>query len=123
MVKSFSLSFLSGVILLTLCLNSGCKKKNETNVPYEKVDIYIYPSQPLYNNLNNIGGWVYVSGGYKGIIVYRKDQTTFNAYERACTFDPEESCSIIKVSADNLTCVDSCCGSKFLIVEIGRAHV
>lgn len=58
-----------------------------------------------------------MSGGNKGIIVYRQDNDNFNAYERACTFDPQASCAQVEVTADNLTCVDSCCGSKFLIVD------
>ena len=117
MRKSFINGFILTLLFSTILLFAACKKERKTSIPYTKVDVYIYPSQPLYNKLNMIGGWAYVSGGYKGIIVYRKDLDTFNAYERACTFDPEESCSLVEVTADNLTCVDSCCNSKFRLVD------
>jgi Rieske Fe-S protein len=99
-------------------LVSGCKKeKNEYDIPDVYVDVYIYTSDPRYSSLNAVGGWAYVSAGYKGIIVYRNGPDTFSAFERACTFDPNKPCEIVSVEPNGLTGKDDCCGSRFQIID------
>ena len=109
--KKVSLFFIITVLLV------GCKKKNDNNIPQTYVNVTIYTTEPSFANLNAVGGWIYVSAGYKGIIVYRKSQDDFIALERACTFDPESECGGISVTSDNITAQDTCCGSKFLIYD------
>jgi nitrite reductase/ring-hydroxylating ferredoxin subunit len=107
-------------ILLLLFLSSGsCKKKKnqEEFIPYVYVDFYIPISNPQFINLNAVGGWVYVTGGSKGIIIYRKSNDEFGAYDRHCPFMPENSCSILKVSSSGTTAIDTCCGSEFLLID------
>jgi nitrite reductase/ring-hydroxylating ferredoxin subunit len=105
-----------GLFFIITLLLAGCKKKSD-NVPQTYVNVTIYTTEPSFANLNAIGGWIYVNAGYKGIIVYRKSQDNFIALERACTFDPESTCSGINVTSDNITAQDTCCGSKFLIYD------
>lgn len=112
MSNKFFLIFI-GIVFLSF---ASCKR-NRNQIPYVNVDIYVYPSQPAYINLNIVGGWLYLSGGYKGIIVYRSTQDEFIAYDRACTYDPTEECSLVEVTKDNVTAVDSCCMSQFLITD------
>ena len=95
---------------------SDCKKDNST-IPNVSVDIYIYLTQPSNVNLNSVGGWVYVSGGVKGIIVFRKSTTEFAAYERACPYDPDAGAAKIDVDSSGVIGVDNNCGSKFSLFD------
>lgn len=112
------------MLLVLLGLSSclvwdSCKKKknNEQYIPYVYVDFYIPISNPQFVSLNSVGGWVYVTGGSKGIIIYRNGNDEFAAYDRHCPYKPESSCSILKVSASGTTAIDTCCGSEFLLVD------
>jgi len=54
-------------------------------------------TQPSYANLNAVGGWVYVTGGVRGIIIYKKNSSEFAAYERCCPYDPNVSTARVEV--------------------------
>lgn len=103
--------------LLLICLISFCKKDKYSPVDDVPVNISIYTSEPAFVNLNAIGGWTYLHGGVKGIIVYRKTSDLFVALERACTYDPGSSCNGVEVKSNNITAVDTCCGSEFQITD------
>ena len=105
------------VILVSLIfLHNGCEK-NEDIIPYVRVNLVLYLSDPQFNPLNAVGGWVYVSGGSKGLIVYRKSNDEFTALDRHCTYLPENACSRVEVDASQIMAKDSCCGSTFLITD------
>ncbi|MCX6182581.1 MAG: hypothetical protein NT150_11715 [Bacteroidetes bacterium] len=108
--KIFSGAFL--VLLLTLSCN-----KDNSYIPYVPVNIQINLQNPDYFPLKTVGGWVYITGGSKGIIVYRADVDNFNAYDRHCTYKPEESCSKVDVDNGTLTALDTCCSSKFQLFD------
>ena|SRR6185369_16815354 len=95
---------------------SECKKDNST-IPNVSVDLYVYLSIPSSINLNSQGGWIYVNGGVKGIIVYRRSNEEFAAYERACPYDPNESSALVEVDSSNILAVDRHCGSKFNLLD------
>ena len=70
----------------------------------------------LYNDLNNVGGWAYLTAGSKGIILYRESLENVSAFERHCTFDPTEVCSQVDMHVSLLQANDNdCCGSVFSI--------
>lgn len=103
---------------------SFCKKKNQTvqdNIAYQTVNITIYPNDPLYFKLQTVGGWMYISGGVNGIIVYRKTMTNspndFIALERTSTALPDNPDAKVKVLADDFTLKDTISGSKWRIVD------
>jgi len=102
------------IIIISFFLFISCG--SDTTVPGTYVDTYIYLSEPTAIQLNSVGGWIYHSGGAKGLIVYRRSSNEFAAYDRQCTFDPNASCSILQVLSSGLTVVDSCCGSQFNLV-------
>lgn len=108
--------YLVASILICFYLIPSCKKDDKT-VPNSSVDIYIYTSEPSFLALNAVGGWVYITGGSKGIIVYRKSNTEFTALDRHCTYLPNTACSRVSVDSSNIIAVDTCCGSKFLITD------
>ncbi len=98
-----------------------CKKKTQpapnNNVPYTQVNITIYPNDPLYFKVQTAGGWMYISGGTNGIILYRKTPTEFVALERTSTYYPDNAAALAKVQSDNFTCKDTISGSKWQIVD------
>jgi hypothetical protein len=78
-------------ILLLLVLTSflSCRK-NEDEIPNVPVNIYVNTTDPNFVALNAVGGWVYITGGNRGIVVYRKSQTEFVALERTCSYKPSD---------------------------------
>ncbi len=104
------------ILFFIACSASGCKK-DKSEVPNTQVDIYVYTSSPQYNHLNTPGNWAYVTGGVRGIIVYRRSIEEFKAYDRSCTYQPANSCEIVSIDSTNIFAVDACCGSKFQIID------
>lgn len=100
-----------------LLLLISCDTYNHPTIPNASVDFTIYPNDAIYYKLNTYGGYEYFTGGVNGIIVYRLDEWTFYAYDRACSYDWEESGSWLYVSPSGLTLVDSLCGSTFNILD------
>jgi nitrite reductase/ring-hydroxylating ferredoxin subunit len=117
----YSFYFFSLIIFTALFFLLARCKKNDThshpNIPNQSVNITIYPSDPQFATTIGVpGGWVYLTGGNKGIIVYRKSNTEFMAYERTCTYDPGSAYKLIVLS-DNVTVMDSACSSKYLLLD------
>lgn len=97
-------------LLVTLVFLSGCQKEKNHPVPSVPFDFQIDLSLPSYQTLTGVGGWAYVNGGLKGIIVYRKSTDEFVAWERQSPKDPEGSCSSGLVpNADNFLQLDDPC--------------
>ena len=64
-------------------LGMSCKKRAKVvqdNIPYQTVNMTIYPNDPLYFKLQAVGGWVYVKGGVNGIIAV--SYTHLDVYKR-----------------------------------------
>lgn len=97
-----------------LCF-SGCKKDKD-EIPNVYVDIYLYTTDPAFSPLNATSGYAYLAGGSKGILVFRKSQNEFEAYDRHCTFNVADG-NQVSVDASGLLAVDAVCGSKFLITD------
>lgn len=106
------------IILLPIafCVINSCSKSDDT-IPHAYVDVDIYLTDPSYVNLNAVGGWVYITGGVKGIIVYRKSNEEFLSFDRNCTYNPSDSKAIVFVDASNIMAVDTSCGSKFQLLD------
>ena len=109
--KLYSLTV--GLSVLMTILFFACKKENDNGVPIVPVDIYIYTSNPSFINLNAVGGWVYITGGARGILVYRKSISEFMAYDRNCTYNSNDPCAIVYVDSSNIIATDTCCNSMF----------
>jgi nitrite reductase/ring-hydroxylating ferredoxin subunit len=69
---------------------------------------------PEYSNLRLDGGQKAINSiGVRGVIVYRVSATVYHAYERNCSFQPNDACATVDIHASNLYMVDTCCGSTF----------
>jgi hypothetical protein len=106
--------FLVALIVAAVC---ACKKNKET-IPGVHVDEMIDINLPQYLPLQVPLNYVYYDlAGNRGLIIFRASQTDFNILERTCTFDPSSGSAQVEVMPDNITCVDSTCGSKFSIYD------
>ena len=95
----------------------NCGNRPHPTIPNAKVDFYIYPNDLTYLDLNYSGGFVYLTGGVEGIIVYRLNEMTFLAYDRACPYDWKDNDSWISVNDDGLTLSCSKCRAIFNILD------
>lgn len=77
-------------------------------------EITVNLNYPQFQKLKLDGGYVYLEGGgLKGIILYRANENSYLAFERACPHHPNESCAIVQVDGSTLFMVDRCCNSSF----------
>lgn len=105
------------ILLILLCGLYSCKKGKNQTIPYVPVNIYINPSDPLYIKLAVPGGWLYLNGGSRGIIVYRRTVEEFVAYDRHCTYNVDDQCGKVSVNSTQIMAVDSCCLSEFVLTD------
>jgi nitrite reductase/ring-hydroxylating ferredoxin subunit len=98
--------------------SNSCKKDDDSQVPFVAVDITLNLDLPDNLPLLNPGGWLQVTGGSRGIIVYRINLDEFVAFDRHCTFEAEKGCKITVNSESNVTAIDNqCCSSVFSIID------
>ena len=105
------------IIISSILLIIGCKKDNNSGIPLVSVIIYLNSNNPEFVNLNVVGGWTYITGGSRGLIVYRSSNSEFKAYDRHCTYDSSNSCALVSVDVSNIRGLDDCCGSMFLLTD------
>lgn len=77
-------------------------------------DIILNLSLPENSELTTVG-YKYLGGsaGVRGIIVYKKNATTYLAFERNCTYQPNSACATVDVHSSTFFMQDACCGSMF----------
>lgn len=106
------------ILLISFFVVSSCTKtNNNSGIPLVNVNINVYTNDPEFFNLNPIGGWEYVSGGSRGLIVYRKSDNEFMAFDRHCPYKPSDNCGKVIVDSTDIIAVDTCCGSQFLLTD------
>ncbi len=88
-------------------------------MPSVAFDFQIDLTLPSYQELNNVGGWAYVSGGIKGIVVYRQSLDVFVAWERMSPEDPDNVCAtgLTTDSTNFLQLRDACSGAVFSMYD------
>jgi nitrite reductase/ring-hydroxylating ferredoxin subunit len=119
MVTSNKITIFSTALFTIIFLISGCKKESEQNneIPVVAVSISISPNSTEYVELNPVNGWVYLTGGYRGIIVYRRSLNEFVAFERACPYDWNANNTRIMVDTSGITAQCPTCKSKFILLD------
>jgi hypothetical protein len=94
---------------------SGCQETPGV-IPYVDVQVDINLGLPAYNILNFPGNWLYISGGSRGLIVYRYTLDEFVVLDRHATWDVGAGCQCT-VSQDGYTIQDPCSGSQWYIFD------
>lgn len=75
------------LIFSILKILNSCGNREETTscFPNQLISVQINISHPAYYQLQNVGGWVYISeqqSGTRGLIIYRASATSFKIYDR-----------------------------------------
>jgi Rieske Fe-S protein len=110
-LKKFSL------VVVGLLFLGSCSKNNSANViPNVLVDVVININEPSSFELQPIGGWVYVNGGSRGLLVYHANEDEFICYDRHSTYDVNAYCQT-NVDSTGFKILDPCSGSVFSIFD------
>lgn len=100
---------------------TACSKKsqntNNNPVPSVPVNITVYPNDPFYAKIQNIGGWMYIAGGINGIVLYRKSNEEFVALERTSSQLPDDPRAAVVVQKNNFTVKDTISGSEWQMID------
>lgn len=103
-------------LVLIITQASSCKSDlTDDAIPYFGFGtIYINLNLPEYARLKSDGGFHYYDdAGVKGLIIYRQNASTYIAYERNCSYRPNEACATVNVNVSTLFMEDPCCNSQF----------
>jgi len=105
----------AGLLALAFLPLSGCVDTPGV-IPYVDVQVDLNLSLPAYNPLNSPNNWLYISGGSRGLIVYRYTLDEFVVLDRHATWDVGAGCQCT-VSPDGYTIEDPCSGSQWYIFD------
>ncbi|MGF7042971.1 Rieske (2Fe-2S) protein [Mucilaginibacter lappiensis] len=98
------------VILISICYFS-CGKGDP--VPSLPVNFEASKTDPRLSALNSQGGAVLINGyGVAGLIIYRRGDGVYVAYDRCSSYQPEKKCAVT-LDDTGFTVTDPCSGSKF----------
>lgn len=113
---SYKVFVIVGFFFLLL---TGCAKKSQTanEIPYVLVNFSINPNSTEYIRLNTVNGWEYLTGGYRGILVFRKSVDEFVSFERACPYDWQNTNARIVVDTSGITVYCPVCKSKYIMLD------
>lgn len=116
-IRQYSMKVFFGLGIL-MCILSTCSPdlSDEGIAIATFGDMRVRPSLPSYSGLNT-KGYVYLPEGIRGIILVKLSDTQYRAYERNCTFRPQEPSSTVEVHSSNLYIVDPVCGSQFRLSD------
>ncbi len=103
-------------ILLLACLPLSSCRDTPGVIPYVDVNVDLNLGLPAYNSLNFPGNWLYISGGSRGLIVYRYTLDEFVVLDRHATFDVGAGCQCT-LSEDGYTILDPCSDSQWYIFD------
>jgi nitrite reductase/ring-hydroxylating ferredoxin subunit len=116
-MTSANLTSKSILVVLVILLLAGCRREQIGGVPIVPVDISINVNNPSYADLAVTGGWLYLTGGSMGLIVYRRSPSEFTAMDRHCPYKPEDVCRVFVDDTQIIARDTLCCGSAFLITD------
>jgi nitrite reductase/ring-hydroxylating ferredoxin subunit len=99
---------------VSLLFFSACgDEEPQGSIPYVPVFLEINLDDLRYQNLHT-GGWVYLQGGIKGIVVIKESESRYLAFERTCPYQPQDECAQVAMHSTGIYLHDDvCCGSRF----------
>ena len=106
-------------ILALFCLLFFSCQKEEDYIQNVMVDVNLNLTLPEFSDLQTVGNYVFITGGVKGIIVYRQGFDSYKTYDRNCSFEPSLSCARID-SVNSSIAICQCCNSMFLLGQNGE---
>lgn len=104
------------IYITIIGLAAGCEPDLQDDViPWKPFDvIYLNLNLPEYIHLRTDGSSAYFNdGGVRGLIIYHQSGSNYIAYERNCSFQPNEACATVEVHVSTLYMFCPCCSSNF----------
>jgi nitrite reductase/ring-hydroxylating ferredoxin subunit len=101
----------SAPLFLNSC-SKGINPEASTAIPNVSVHLSININSSPYTTLLKVGGVAYASGGYRGLLLYRRDANTIMAYDRTCSYNLSDANGIVD-SQTNGTGICLACGSTY----------
>ncbi len=115
--RDFMITRLTKVLATSFIFISCEPNLVDDPIPFSTFDdVVINLSFPSFIDLNKDGGFKDISdqgAGVRGVILYRSSATSFLAYEKNCSFTPNEACATVEVHSSGLFMIDPCCTSSF----------
>lgn len=107
--------FVIGLVLLMSCQ----PQLVDDPIPLTTFSDYVINlSLPAYSKLRVDGGFMEINSiGVRGVIIYRITASSFNAYERNCSYHPNAAGSTVDIHSSNLFMQDFSCNSTFNFTE------
>ena len=102
------------LLLFTTLIILSCEGNlNVSPIPDVPVNLEVNLNDIDNTPLRQIGGYIYLTGGVRGIILYRRSQNEYKAYDRNCTYQPEEAGAVVSFHSSGFYLEDTCCGSVY----------
>lgn len=104
---------LVGLFFLVL----ACSKNNEGWIPDVPVNFHAPLTDPRLSRLNSNGGVAMINNhGISGLIIYRRPDGAYVAFDRCSSVNPEKRCAVVP-DDPSLTATDPCSGAKFSLFD------
>lgn len=118
MINILNVRAFTKISFFFLLILFSCRGNSDNPVPNVPVNIQINILLPSYADLQTPGGYAYVNGGVKGIIVYRKSLNEFVCLDRMSTAEGGYDCDPLDVDPDNyLFLVDQCSDAVYSLLD------
>jgi nitrite reductase/ring-hydroxylating ferredoxin subunit len=95
----------------------ACTDTIDSPIPNIPVNVQIDLQNPMYLSLQTIGGVLILEGGYRGIIVYHKNNNEYAAYDRACAYQTIDTCAYVKIDSAMSSVGCKCCASRYQLYD------
>lgn len=102
-----------GFLFIVITLLS-CNKDREDRIPEVYVNYHITLQE--FNIKNKNGVLLVNNTGVAGLIIYRRPDNVFVAYDRCSSVNPQQKCAVIP-DEPSLTATDPCSGAKFSLYD------
>jgi nitrite reductase/ring-hydroxylating ferredoxin subunit len=97
-----------------LCVSCA---KEENYLPNVPVNFSAPITDPRLNRLSSAGGAVSITGhGVAGIVIYRRADNAYVAYDRCSTVNPEQK-NPVNIDDPSLTATDLVSGAKYSLYD------
>lgn len=101
-------------LLICLMLFLSCTKDKEGRIPDAYVNYHITVQEFQIKSHNGV---LLVSGqGVAGLIIYRRADNAYVAFDRCSSVNPEQRCAVTP-DDPSLTATDPCSGAKFSLYD------
>ena len=104
------------LVILTSFYFLSCGKGGSV-VPSIPVNFQTSFTDPRVSKLSTQGGAIIVNGyGIAGLVIYRRPDGVYVAYDRCSSYQPEKKCAVT-IDDTGFTVTDPCSGSKFSLED------